>query len=212
MAKAETAAQRRRKLMEEHNLKKVELYVPESIKAELKKAEEALRAGSGIRILPPVQHTKYLTTSDGAKAMTTVTPWTVRTLFEEFEKSDLLPQEDIKLELVEGVSPSLEVSYEDLDRKAVLVVEGEQILVSILVCPVADVADSKELNETLLKTHKFLPLSTIGITTINGQDYYELFGALSSRSLLNSVATEIIALADNYEEVVSAFVELTEAA
>lgn len=212
MVKTISAAARRRQLFKEYNLKKIELYVPEHIKTQLKKAENALRCGSAFRILPPTDFTQQLMTTEGVKFMIDVSPWTAKTLFEEFAASDLLPVEGVKLSLIEGVSSYIEVDYINLDRKAIMIVEGEQILVSILICPVTEVTDSAAMNETLLKTHKFLPLSTIGITTINGTDFYELFGALSSRSLLNSVATEIMALEENYEEVVSAFIDLADAA
>ncbi|UTW59631.1 DUF2170 family protein [Kordiimonas sp. SCSIO 12603] len=206
------AATRRRQLMKEKNLHKVEVYVPERMKKQLKDTEPALREGSAICVFPPHTLTQEMMTSKGSNFMTDVSPWTAKALFEELSSSDLFDQDAISLKLVEGMNPSIEITYTDLDRTAIMAVHGEQILVSLLICPIADVADQTALNEQLLKAHKYLPLSTIGITTINGQDYYELFGALSSRSLLTSVATEIAALAENYEEVVSAFVEVANAA
>jgi len=144
--------------------------------------------------------------------MTDVSPWTASSLYEELMAADLLDQDSISIKLVEGLNPSIEITYDDLERTAVMAVHGEQILISVLICPTSDVADKAVMNEKLLKAHKYLPLSTVGITTINGQDFYELFGALSSRSLVSSVATEIMALGENYEEVVSAFVEISDAA
>jgi len=207
-----TTAAKRRQMFEAQNLKKVELYVPEHMKKVLKDYEFALRSGAAIRLLPPTDFTPQLSSKKGLDFMNDVSPWTPKTLFEELTNTDILPSDAVALELVDGVHPHLEITYLDLDRKAVMVVEGEQILISILICPVAEVSNPAAMNETLLKTHKVLPLSTIGICTLNGMDFYELFGALSSRSLLNSVALEIMALADNYEEVVSTFLSITETA
>ncbi len=206
------AAARRRELMKERDLHKVEVYVPLRMKEQLKETEHALREGAALRIFPPRTLSQEMMTSKGSKFMTDVSPWTAKALFDELNGTDLLDQDAIALKLVEGMNPSIEITYTDLDRTAVMAVHGEQILVSLLICPVADVANTSGMNEKLLKAHKYLPLSTIGITTINEQDFYELFGALSSRSLLTSVATEIAALAENYEEVVSAFVEVADAA
>lgn len=205
-------AARRRQHLKDQGLYKVEIYVPERTKKRLKEAEAAFQSGAAFRLLPPTQLTNAINNSKGSKFMTDVSPWTAKALYEELVAADLLDESSVSLKLVEGLNPSIEVVFNDLDRTAVMAVHGEQILVSLLICPTADIQDTAAMNEKLLKAHKYLPLSTIGITSINGKDFYELFGALSSRSLLASVATEINALGENYEEVVSGFVEIVEAA
>lgn len=212
MTSSKNGAARRRQLMKERNLEKVEVYVPAHIKVRLKVSELAMQEGASFRLLPPVTFSREITSSKELNFMTDVSPWTASSLYEELLAADLLDQDSITLKRVEGLNPSIEVTYDDLERTAVMAVYGEQILISLLVCPTSDVADKVAMNEKLLKAHKYLPLSTVGITTINGQDFYELFGALSSRSLVSSVATEIMALGENYEEVVSAFVEISDAA
>lgn len=212
MTASKNGAARRRQLMKERNLEKVEVYVPAQIKARLKAAEAAMQEGASFRLLPPVHFSRNLVSSKGLNFMTDITPWTAGSLYEELSSADLLDQDSVSLKLVEGLNPSIEVTYKDLDLTAVMAVHGEQILISLLICPTADVANTADLNEKLLRAHKYLPLSTVGIVTIHGEDFYELFGALSSRSLISSVATEIMALGENYEEVVSAFVEVSNAA
>lgn len=212
MTKLSNNAARRRQLLKEQKLLKTEIYVPERMKIQLKNAEPALREGSAIRVFPPVKLSMQMMTSKGSEFMTDVSPWTASALYEELISTDLLNRDAVALRLVDGLNPSIEIEYIDLGQTAVMAVHGEQILVSLLICPISEISNPAMLNEKLLKAHKYLPLSTIGITTINGQDFYELFGALSSRSLLTSVATEIAALAENYEEVVSAFIEVFEAA
>lgn len=212
MKSNESPAARRRQLMKDLNLEKVEVYVPARTKERLKACEEAMRQGASFRLLPPVTFSRAMTSSKDLNFMTDVSPWTASSLYEELLSSDLLDQDSVALKLVDGLNPSIEVTYTDLERTAVMAVHGEQILISLLICPTADVVDTASMNAKLLKAHKYLPLSTVGITTINGADFYELFGALSSRSLVSSVVTEIMALSENYAEVVSAFVEVSNAA
>lgn len=212
MANSKSGAARRRQLMKERNLEKVEVYVPARTKTRLKAGEAAMQEGAAFRLLPPVYFSRNMLSGKGVDFMSDISPWTARSLYEELEAADLLDQDSIRLKLVEGLNPSIEITFEDIDQTAVMAVHGEQILVSLLICPTSDVANNANMNEKLLKAHKYLPLSTIGITAINGVDYYELFGALSSRSLISSVATEVMALGENYEEVVSAFIEVSDAA
>lgn len=203
-----TSAARRRQMLKKRNLLKAEVYVPDRMKRQLKELEPALREGSTLRIFPPLRLSHDMMTNKGLDFMTNISPWTADALFAELAHSDLLDPNTIGLKLIDSFNPSIEIDYIDLGRTAVMTLHGEQILVSLLICPVDDVTDKSAMNEQLLKAHKYLPLSTMGITSINGQDFYELFGSLSSRSLLTSVATEIMALAENYEEVVTAFNEV----
>jgi uncharacterized protein YjfI (DUF2170 family) len=212
MINSKSGAARRRQLMKERNLEKVEVYLPARTKARLKASETAMQEGASFRLLPPVTFSRKTTSSKELNFMTDVSPWIAGSLYEELLAADLLDQDSISIKLVEGLNPSIEVTYDDLGRTAVMAVHGEQILISVLICPTSDVADMAAMNQKLLKAHKYLPLSTVGITTINDQDFYELFGALSSRSLVSSVASEIVALGENYAEVVSAFVEISDAA
>ncbi|WP_108651812.1 DUF2170 family protein [Dongshaea marina] len=87
--------------------------------------------------------------------------------------------------------------------EAFLAVSGEQILIESLLFPVTAVKDPNAFNATVLRTHKLFPLSTVGISTINGDEYYSAFGALSAQSKLESISIEVAALFNNVE----AFVE-----
>ena len=45
-----------------------------------------------------------------------------------------------------------------------------------------------------------MPLSTFGISIVNGEEWYELFGSLSARSSAEVVVEEIAVLASNAED------------
>jgi uncharacterized protein YjfI (DUF2170 family) len=89
---------------------------------------------------------------------------------------------------------------------AYVAVSGAQIVVESILFASSAVADSKGLNEQILKTHQVFPLTTIGITSVEGEDYYMAFGALSSQSKEESVVIEVATLFDN----VAAFLDVYE--
>ncbi len=86
-----------------------------------------------------------------------------------------------------------------------LSIGGEQIIAESLLFPVGQVTDSVELNEQILKTHKFFPLTTAGIVNIDKEDYYSAFGALSSQSKAESIILEIDFLFQNVIGMLEAF-------
>jgi uncharacterized protein YjfI (DUF2170 family) len=86
-----------------------------------------------------------------------------------------------------------------------LAISGEQILVESLLFSVADVADTSALNEEVLKTHMLFPLTTVGISSVGGEDYYTAFGALSAQSKEESVLIEIDTLFQNVAAFIDAY-------
>lgn len=74
---------------------------------------------------------------------------------------------------------------------------GEQIVVSTLLWPVAEMADVAAFNHFLLKAQKLVPLSNFAITEVDGREYYELIGELSVESPLATVLIELRVLAEN---------------
>lgn len=77
---------------------------------------------------------------------------------------------------------------------------GDQILASVMLAPAKDVPNREAFERLALKTHKLVPLSTFGISTVNGEEWYELFGSLSARSAADVVVEEIAVLAANAED------------
>lgn len=104
---------------------------------------------------------------------------------------------------VDQLEQSLCLTNED-GVKAYLAVAGEQILVEVLLFPQSKVNDVAALNDTILRTHKIFPLSTICINEINGDSYYAAFGSLSSQSKAETIVIEVATLFRNVE----AFLEL----
>ncbi|WP_188007946.1 DUF2170 family protein [Photobacterium damselae] len=93
---------------------------------------------------------------------------------------------------------SLIITNED-NVTAYLAVSGDQILIEALLFQAQRVSNEDTLNKEILRTHKLFPLTSIGINTIQNQDYYVAFGALSSQSKAESIVIEISTLFQNIE-------------
>nr|WP_194717456.1 DUF2170 family protein [Vibrio sp. S9_S30] len=84
---------------------------------------------------------------------------------------------------------------------------GTQITVEALLFPADKVQDVNALNQRILETHKMIPLTSIGITEVDGQSYYTAFGTLSSDSKVESVVEEVSVLFQNIPEILETFAE-----
>lgn len=88
--------------------------------------------------------------------------------------------------IVEGVEPVLLVVMHEFGDLPIYVSGGGlQLVVSTLLWPCDEQNDRAAFNEFLLKAQKIVPLSNFGITTVDGRDYYELMGEISSKTTLH---------------------------
>lgn len=128
----------------------------------------------------------------------TDTVWTVRTLKAALDNSEPVRAGELGLRIVEGADPVLLVTmHHHGDLEAFVNVSEEQIAASVLLWPCDEQPDRAAFNEYLLKAQKLVPLSNFGIATVDGRDFYELFGELATDSPLHAIETELRALADN---------------
>ena len=71
-----------------------------------------------------------------------------------------------------------------------------QIITTTVLWPRAAQDDPAAFEAMMLRSHKIhLPLCALSIDTINGEEYYELFGSMSAQSKLESVIAEFRAIA-----------------
>ncbi|MDT8405954.1 MAG: DUF2170 family protein [Methylococcales bacterium] len=90
---------------------------------------------------------------------------------------------------------------------AYIALSGEQILIESLLFAKAQVKNPAALNEDILKTHHTFPLTAIAINSIDGEDYYLAFGALSTESSAENIVLEIDYLFRNVEAFLEAYQE-----
>ena len=67
----------------------------------------------------------------------------------------------------------------------------------MLLWPCDEQPDRPGFNELLLKAQKLVPLSNFGIATVDGRDFYELFGELATTTSLDTIVIELRTLAEN---------------
>ncbi|WP_375421894.1 YjfI family protein [uncultured Sphingomonas sp.] len=128
----------------------------------------------------------------------TDTAWTVRSLKAALDTSDAARSGEIGLRIVEGADPVLLVTmHQHGDLEAFVNVSEAQIAASVLLWPCDEQPDRHQFNEFLLKAQKLVPLSNFGIATVDGRDFYELFGELATTSPLDTIVIELRALAEN---------------
>ncbi|WP_148051916.1 DUF2170 family protein [Atlantibacter hermannii] len=118
--------------------------------------------------------------------------WTVTSLKKAF--SDNITHDYIVVKHQDILTITLK-QYGDLNLH--LSLTSKQILIETVICPVKNICDVNKLNYRLLRLQKILPLSSVGISVINHQDYYIAFGALSLSSSFDDILLEIETLANN---------------
>lgn len=102
---------------------------------------------------------------------------------------------------VEPGSEVLRITLKERGGLDVLMVaSGEQILCSVLLTPCEEVPARSQFERRALSMHKLIPLSNFGISQLDGTEWYELFGALSSRSSAEALIEEVAVLAANAVE------------
>lgn len=124
--------------------------------------------------------------------------WTVRTLKAALDASAAAGAGEFSARIVEGADPVLLVTlHQHGDLEVFVNVSEAQIAASVLLWPCDEQPDRAAFNEFLLKAQKLVPLSNFGIGTVDGRDYYELFGELATTTSLDTIVLELRTLGEN---------------
>ena len=147
---------------------------------------------------------------DKESGMSVSQVWTVQALHAALSAAELFKEKRASIELLQGADASLHiVMHEYGDLPLFAAVYGEQIVVEAVLWPAEDVRDTAAFNREVLRTHKFFPLSSVGLEIMpDGQECYIMFGALSATSILSNIIVEIETLADNVIKVTEAYESL----
>lgn len=133
--------------------------------------------------------------------------WTTESLFNSLKGRPAFNNGSCSIEIIDGIDSSIVISmHTHGDLPIFITVSGEQILAEAVLFALEDVTNVADFNEHVLRTHKYLPLSTISLEydQENG-DYYHMFGALSATSTLDNIVLEIDTLAENTIQATEAF-------
>lgn len=131
----------------------------------------------------------------------TIPGWTTATLEHALNATPLVQAGAVEVGRVEGVDPALSlVMHEYGDLPVFIAVGGLQIVVQALMWPVGHVTDPAAFNAHVLRSHKLVPLTTMGIEPVAGIPCYIMFGSLDTHSSLANILFEIETLAENVIE------------
>lgn len=124
--------------------------------------------------------------------------WTIRTLKAALDGTAAVTSGEFSVRVIEGADPVLLATMHlQGDLEVFVNVSEAQIAASVLLWPCDEQADRPAFNEFLLKAQKLVPLSNFGIATVDGRDFYELFGELATTSSLDTIVIELRTLAEN---------------
>jgi len=175
-----------RKRMRDQGLIPQQVYIRAEHKERLSRIEMALR-------LPALSPFIY---SMDRKEMSQ--QWTIESLLQALQESEFGKTGHVSFKLHEGVEPVLVIEMHDLgDLPMSLVATGGEVHVSATLCHASQVKDRNAFNDACLRLNTIYPLSNIGITTVDEEDIYIVFGQLSSLAPLPNVIEEIIVLGHN---------------
>jgi uncharacterized protein YjfI (DUF2170 family) len=192
-----------RKARREAGMVKLEFWVPQATRDDVKAAVRAIVTDStrapALAARPrSSQFQAFIPGADHQMDAVIETPWTVPTIKTALDASTLLRDGEMALRVLEGAEPVLLVTMHEYgDLPIYLSVGGAQIVVSVLLWPVSEQADPARFNEFLLKAQRVVPLSNFAITSIGGEDVYELMGELSCKTTLQTILIELRTLAEN---------------
>jgi uncharacterized protein len=191
-----------RKARREAGMVKVEFWIPDGARDDVKAAVQAIVTEStrGPVLVRRPRRNPFNDPFGVRHPMDAVieTAWTVPAIKSALEVSDLVREGEMTLRVLEGAEPVLLATMHEYgDLPIYLSVGGSQIVVSVLLWPVAEQQDAARFNEFLLKAQRVVPLSNFAITSVSGEDVYELMGELSCKTTLQTVLIELRTLAEN---------------
>ncbi len=107
---------------------------------------------------------------------------------------------------VEAENDCISISNDEgLD--AFLYAGDTQIVAETVLFPASMVSDVDKLNAHVLRSHRIVPLTTVGVSNVNGEDYYVAFGALSIDSKDEVLIEEVETLFNNVPEFIELYSE-----
>ncbi|MDQ3288992.1 MAG: YjfI family protein [Pseudomonadota bacterium] len=173
--------------MRQAGLVKKDVWIRPEFSAELASVERRLRLESGIACDAGFP----LEVGNGAC-------WSLPSIHRAIADSPPVRSGNIEVNLLEGSDPALHLVMREFgDLPVFVAVGGLQIVVQALMWPVEHVMDPAAFNAHVLRTHKLLPLSTMGIEPVGGVPCYIMFGSLDVCASLSNVMFEVETLAEN---------------
>lgn len=135
-------------------------------------------------------------------------PWSTNALYGDLLGTALVKDGRASCELIDGADAALVVvMHEYGDLPLFVTVAGDQLVVEAVLWRRADVVDPVAFDETVLRTHKYFPLSTLCLEPRADEDYYLMFGALGAAAGLPDIVRLVGLLASNVIHATEAYAD-----
>ncbi|WCN11090.1 YjfI family protein [Marinomonas mediterranea] len=121
--------------------------------------------------------------------------WTLESIHNTFTQTGFYQSHHVSASFEESTLTLIFNEFGDLP--IIMAIGDGQILVEAALVERHEFENPSEIDYRLLTTHKYLPLSTIGIQPIGGVDWYVIFGALSTNSKIEVIIEELQLLVRN---------------
>lgn len=118
--------------------------------------------------------------------------WTPRALADALQTSN-----GMNIDLIDNDNALIIKMNDYGDLQLSVLFTSRQIVIETLICPVSRIPNQAEFNVFLLRNQKILPLSSVGLSHVQNEEYYVVFGALSLQSSLEDIVLEISTLVEN---------------
>lgn len=81
--------------------------------------------------------------------------------------------------------------------KVAVAVVRPRIMVSVALAKAAEIPNQADFNKSLLIANPVMPLSAFSLSVIGGEEYYNIYGELSTGSEIEEIEEEILTLGTN---------------
>jgi len=195
-----------RNRLREQGLVKKEVWILPENSRRLTEVEMELRLAAKSKLSINALSNPLSKSKGDSRMSDSVNRWTAQSLFDSLAKAEMFTDGRAEIELIDGVEPVLHMVMNEYgDLPLFLSVSGEQILVEAMLWSASEVKDLQAFNETVLRTQKYFPLSDISLDRIDGDDCFQMYGALSSTSSTQDVIFEVEVLASNVIQATQAY-------
>ena len=125
--------------------------------------------------------------------------WSVHSLAESLQRSVLVQEGKLHIEVLEGADASVLATLPDFgDLPVHLALSGDQLVIEAFLWPADQVRDRAGLNEQMLRLQKLFPFTTMALEPLaHGGEGYVMFAAMRASSSEDDIICEILTLADS---------------
>lgn len=199
-----------RQRLREQGLVKKEVWILPEYGTELQRLEKLMRLSGARADSLAINH------KEGTMESATQAYWSVHSLAESLQRSVLVQEGKLHIEVLEGADASVLATLPDFgDLPVHLALSGDQLVIEAFLWPADQVRDRAGLNEQMLRLQKLFPFTTMALEPLaHGGEGYVMFAAMRASSSEDDIICEILTLADSViqaTEALAPYLSLTQA-